>query len=69
MASSSWTIIKKVVIPSIARVIVDSVEKKHDKTFSNPAGLGGYMNVLSGGKRTRRKRGYKRRSVRVRKHK
>ena len=70
MTIGPWAIIKKAVIPSIARVIVDGVEKKHDRTLANPAGLGGFMNILSGGKRKRRrKRGYKRRNVRVRKHK
>ena len=51
---------KKAVIPMIASVVVNSVEKKQDRTLSNPEGLSGLMNILSGGKK-RRRRGYKRR--------
>ena len=60
MPTSSWDIIKKAVIPMIASVVVHGVEKKQDRTLSNPEGLSGFANILSGGKR-RRRRGYKRR--------
>ena len=60
MPTSSWDIIKKAVIPMIATAVVHGVEKKQDITLSNPEGLSGFANILSGGKK-RRRRGYKRR--------
>ena len=60
MTTSSWAIIKKAVIPMMASVVVNGVEKKQDRTSTNPEGLSGLMNILSGGKR-RRRHGYKRR--------
>ena len=60
MPTSSWDIIKKAVIPMIASVVVNGVEKKQDRTLSNPEGLSGFANILSGGKKRRRRRGYKR---------
>ena len=60
MPTSSWDIIKKAVIPMIASVVVHGVEKKLDRTLSNPEGLSGFANILSGGKKRRRRRGYKR---------
>ena len=59
MPTSSWDIIRKGVIPMIARVVVHGVEKKQDRTLSNPEGLSGFANILSGGEK--RRRGYKRR--------
>ena len=44
----------------IATAVVHGVEKKQDRTLSNPEGLSGFANILSGGKR-RRRQGYKRR--------
>ena len=44
----------------IASVVVNGVEKKQDRTLSNPEGLSGFANILSGGNK-RRRRGYKRR--------
>ena len=69
MPTSSWDIIKKAVIPMIASVVVNGVEKKQDRTLSNPEGLSGLMNILSGGKKRRRRQGYNRRHKKVRKHK
>ena len=43
----------------IARVVVHGVEKKQDRTLTNPEGLSGFANILTGGKK--RRRGYKRR--------
>ena len=43
----------------IARVVVHGVEKKQDRTSTNPEGLSGFANILTGGKK--RRRGYKRR--------
>ena len=59
MPTSSWDIIKKAVIPMIATAVVHCVEKKQDRTLSNPEGLSGFANILTGGKK--RRRGYKRR--------
>ena len=61
MPTSLWDIIKKAVIPMIASVVVNGVEKKQDRTLSNPEGLSGFANILSGGKKRKRRRGYKRR--------
>ena len=44
----------------IASDVVYGVEKKQDRTLSNPEGLSGFANILSGGKKRRRGRGYKR---------
>ena len=44
----------------IATAVVHGVEKKQDRTLSNPEGLSGFANILSGGNK-RRRRGYKRR--------
>ena len=51
MPTSSWDIIKKAVIPMIATAVVHGVEKKQDRTLSNPEGLSGFANILSGGKK------------------
>ena len=68
MPTSPWDIIKKAVIPMMASAVVNGVEKKQDRTSTNPEGLSGLMNILSGGNK-RRRRGYKRRRKKVRKHK
>ena len=60
MPTSSWDIIQNAVIPMIASVVVHGVEKKQDRTLSNPEGLSGFANIVSGGKK-RRRQGYKRR--------
>ena len=44
----------------IASVLVHGVEKKQDRALLNPEGLSGFANILSGGKKRRRRRGYKR---------
>ena len=53
----------------IASVVVNGVEKKQDRTSTNPEGLRGLMNIVSGGKKRRRRQGYKRRRKKARKHK
>ena len=60
MPTSSWDIIQKAVIPMIESVVVHGVEKKQDRTLSNPEGLSGFANILSGGKKRRRRQGDKR---------
>ena len=35
----------------IATAVVHGVEKKQDRTLSNPEGLSGFANILSGGKK------------------
>ena len=59
MPTSSWDIIKKAVIPMIASVVVNGVEKKRDRTSTNPEGLSGSMNILSGGKKEEEDEGIK----------
>ena len=61
--------IKKAVIPMIASVVVNGVEKKQDRTVSNPEGLSGFANVLSGGTKEEEDEVIKGVVRRVRKHK
>ena len=69
MPTSSWDIIQKAVIPLIASVVVHGVEKKQDRTLSNPEGLSGFANILSGGKKKEEDEAIKGVVRRVRKHK
>ena len=53
----------------IASVVVNGVEKKQDRTLSNPEGLSGFANILSGEKKEEEDEVIKGDVRRVRKHK